>query len=197
MEISKIHNLEKMGLNLEVKKTQRSNHKNDVEQQDEFDKNKIKEISQDITYFKYIFYESYVYNQLFNISTFLYFDKKVFLERYHATRKQINNLVLFRRKISNINNMTNIKNNKNINNIKNNNSIHTVDYDIKNLVFEGGGAKGMAYVGVQESLQKLNIYKHINNYAGSSAGAITASLLYQGVDHNLLKGILSNLDASK
>ena len=64
-------------------------------------------------------------------------------------------------------------------------------------MFEGGGSKGMAYVGVLESLQKIDIYKHIKNFVGSSAGAITASLLYLGINSETLNDILKKLDAGE
>lgn len=58
------------------------------------------------------------------------------------------------------------------------------NYDIKNLVFEGGGIKSLAYLGAVETLTKQ--YVDINNIkrvGGSSAGAITALLL--GLDYSL------------
>jgi len=46
-----------------------------------------------------------------------------------------------------------------------------------NLVFEGGGIKGIAYAGALEVLEKENILSDIKRVAGTSAGAITATLL--------------------
>ena len=58
-------------------------------------------------------------------------------------------------------------------------NLYDINYDICNFVFEGGGTKGLAYVGLMEELKKLNMYDtNILNFAGSSAGAITASILY-------------------
>jgi NTE family protein len=51
---------------------------------------------------------------------------------------------------------------------------------ITNLVFEGGGAKGSAYAGCIEVLDSLGGYKAVSRVAGTSAGAITASLLACG-----------------
>lgn len=48
---------------------------------------------------------------------------------------------------------------------------------IKNLVFEGGGVKGVAYIGAIEVLSEKNLLKDITGVAGNSAGAITACLL--------------------
>jgi NTE family protein len=50
-------------------------------------------------------------------------------------------------------------------------------YPFKNLVFKGGGMKGSAYIGVIEELYDLNLMQQIERVAGSSAGAITATLL--------------------
>ena len=50
----------------------------------------------------------------------------------------------------------------------------------RNLVFEGGGVKGIAYVGAWEVLQKKGILKDIKRVGGTSAGAINALLLALG-----------------
>src|SRR5260370_40255588 len=51
------------------------------------------------------------------------------------------------------------------------------DYQYKNLVFEGGGVKGVAYGGVFEVLEQRQITPQIESVAGTSAGAITAAML--------------------
>jgi NTE family protein len=50
----------------------------------------------------------------------------------------------------------------------------------RNLVFEGGGVKGIAYAGALEVLEKENILPDIKPVGGTSAGAITAVLLALG-----------------
>ena len=50
-------------------------------------------------------------------------------------------------------------------------------YIFKNLVFEGGGVKGTAYGGAIYILENKNIIKNIKRVAGTSAGAITATLI--------------------
>jgi NTE family protein len=50
-------------------------------------------------------------------------------------------------------------------------------YHFKNLVFEGGGVKGIAYVGAMEVLEKRGILQDILRVGGASAGAINAVLL--------------------
>ncbi len=53
----------------------------------------------------------------------------------------------------------------------------THDYPYKNLVFEGGGVKGVAYGGVFEVLEQKQITPQIESVAGTSAGAITATMM--------------------
>src|SRR3989344_159977 len=53
-------------------------------------------------------------------------------------------------------------------------------YNFKNLVFEGGGIKGLAYAGALRILEQKEIVQKIEKVAGTSAGAITASLLAVG-----------------
>src|SRR5215510_11726969 len=52
----------------------------------------------------------------------------------------------------------------------------------RNLVFEGGGVKGIAYAGALEVLEQQNIMPDIKRVAGTSAGAITATLVALGAD---------------
>ena len=53
----------------------------------------------------------------------------------------------------------------------------TNKYHFKNLVFEGGGVKGIAYVGALEVLSKEGILANIERVAGTSAGAMVAVLV--------------------
>ncbi len=50
----------------------------------------------------------------------------------------------------------------------------------RNLVFEGGGIKGVAYGGALKELSNMGILQKITRVAGASAGAITAVLLAVG-----------------
>jgi NTE family protein len=54
------------------------------------------------------------------------------------------------------------------------------DYIFRNLVFEGGGVKGITYGGALYELEQKGILKNIKRVAGTSAGAITAVLLAVG-----------------
>ena len=53
----------------------------------------------------------------------------------------------------------------------------SVSRKFKNLVFEGGGVKGIAYVGALQVLEQEEVLEDIENVAGTSAGAITAALV--------------------
>jgi len=48
---------------------------------------------------------------------------------------------------------------------------------IRNLVFEGGGVRGIAYVGAMKALKQAGVLKHVKRFCGTSAGAITAWLM--------------------
>lgn len=61
----------------------------------------------------------------------------------------------------------------------------------ENLVFEGGGTKGLAYCGALQILEERGILKGIKGYAGSSAGAITATLMAVGYSVDELSDIVS------
>ena len=69
-----------------------------------------------------------------------------------------------------------------------------MSYIFKNLVFEGGGAKGIAYLGATEVLKKKGILKNIKRIGGASAGAINALLLGLHYSNDELKEIFMNLD---
>ena len=70
----------------------------------------------------------------------------------------------------------------------------TNKYHFKNLVFEGGGVKGIAYVGALEVLDQEGILKDINRVAGTSAGAMVAVLVGLGYSAAELRDILWNLN---
>ena len=69
---------------------------------------------------------------------------------------------------------------------------------ISNLVFAGGGVKGIAYLGALERLEERGLdLKNIKRVGGASAGAITGLLI--GLSYNLqqARDILFNLDFNK
>ncbi|MEC0227572.1 patatin-like phospholipase family protein [Paenibacillus alba] len=72
-------------------------------------------------------------------------------------------------------------------------------YQFKNLIFEGGGVLGVAYVGVLEVLtdKNYNILPNIERAGGTSAGAIVALLV--GLNYSLdeVRKEMENLDLSE
>lgn len=70
-------------------------------------------------------------------------------------------------------------------------------YPYRNLVFEGGGVKGIAYGGALEVLEQSAITPQIERVAGTSAGAITATMVSLGYTANEFIEIMMNLDFSK
>ncbi|MBU0595681.1 patatin-like phospholipase family protein [Candidatus Bipolaricaulota bacterium] len=67
-------------------------------------------------------------------------------------------------------------------------------YPFRNLVFEGGGVKGIAYVGALEVLEKKGILDQIERVGGTSAGAINAVLLALGYSRRKMLEILLKMD---
>ena len=67
-------------------------------------------------------------------------------------------------------------------------------YKFKNLVFEGGGVKGIAYVGALKVLEQENILSKIKRVAGTSAGAFVAVLVGLGYTYKDLKKILWDIN---
>jgi len=70
-------------------------------------------------------------------------------------------------------------------------------YNFRNLVFEGGGVKGIAYVGALEVLEQKEILPSIIRVAGTSAGAITAGLLAAGFNSDEIFDIMKNTNFKK
>lgn len=67
-------------------------------------------------------------------------------------------------------------------------------HSISNLVFEGGGVRGIAYGGALEALAKATLLPNIQRAAGTSAGAITACLValkYSAVE---ISQIIANMN---
>lgn len=58
--------------------------------------------------------------------------------------------------------------------------LEDIDHHYENLVFEGGGVKGLALAAAVMELKKLGILDDITRFAGSSAGAIVAAGLAIG-----------------
>ena len=67
----------------------------------------------------------------------------------------------------------------------------------RNLIFEGGGVKGIAYVGAMQVIEQRNILKNIRRVGGTSAGAINALLFALGFDITSQRHILESTDFKK
>lgn len=67
-------------------------------------------------------------------------------------------------------------------------------YHFKNLVFEGGGVKGIAYVGALEELDKEGILNDIERVAGTSAGAMVAVMVALRYTAEEVRQVLWDLD---
>ena len=67
-------------------------------------------------------------------------------------------------------------------------------YPFQNLIFEGGGVKGIAYVGAMEVLEEKGILDRIVRVGGTSAGAITATLIGLGYSVEEMEELLRALD---
>jgi NTE family protein len=67
-------------------------------------------------------------------------------------------------------------------------------YHFRNLVFEGGGVKGIAYVGAMEVLRRKGILAGIERVGGTSAGAINATMFALGFSIAEQNRILRKLD---
>lgn len=67
-------------------------------------------------------------------------------------------------------------------------------YHFRNLVFEGGGVKGIAYIGAMQVLEEKGILPGIQRVGGTSVGAINALLFALGFDNNEQRKILWELN---
>jgi len=67
-------------------------------------------------------------------------------------------------------------------------------YHFRNLVFEGGGVKGIAYIGAMQVLEEKGILHSIRRVGGTSVGAINALLFTLGFNNNEQRKVLWQLD---
>lgn len=63
----------------------------------------------------------------------------------------------------------------------------------KNLVFEGGGVRGLAYAGAVGVLEEKNIIKNIEKVAGTSAGSIMALMISLGYNAGEIDSMMRSL----
>ena len=69
-----------------------------------------------------------------------------------------------------------------------------VSYPFRNLVLEGGGVKGIAYAGAFQALADQGILDKLGPIAGTSAGAITATLVALRYTPDQIRTLVFNLD---
>lgn len=67
----------------------------------------------------------------------------------------------------------------------------------RNLVFEGGGVKGIAYIGAMSILDQRGILQHIKRAGGTSAGAINALIFALGFNMLEQREIMASTDFKK
>ena len=67
-------------------------------------------------------------------------------------------------------------------------------YHFRNLVFEGGGVKGIAYVGAMQVLKDKGVLAAIERVGGTSAGAINATMFALGFSVEEQRTVLNRLD---
>ena len=67
-------------------------------------------------------------------------------------------------------------------------------YQFRNLIFEGGGVKGIAYIGAMKVLEEKGVMENVLRVGGTSAGAINATLVALGFTNDEQRGILQKLD---
>ncbi len=67
-------------------------------------------------------------------------------------------------------------------------------YHFRNLVFEGGGVKGIAYLGAMQVLEEKGIVADLKRVGGTSVGAINALLLALGYGNEEQRKILWQMD---
>ncbi|XP_022095676.1 uncharacterized protein LOC110981937 isoform X1 [Acanthaster planci] len=75
--------------------------------------------------------------------------------------------------------------------------LSSYDYHWHNVVFEGGGNKGLAYCGAVRVLEETGIWSQVKRIAGTSAGAMTAGLLAVGYNSHDLEAFLKQPDLQK
>ncbi|MGA8165131.1 MAG: tetratricopeptide repeat protein [Waddliaceae bacterium] len=70
-------------------------------------------------------------------------------------------------------------------------------YPPENLVFKGGGPKGIAYVGAMRALEKENALRDLIRVAGTSAGAINSAFIACGYNAEELEIVLRETDLTR
>jgi NTE family protein len=77
------------------------------------------------------------------------------------------------------------------------NNISYGQHQIKNLVFEGGGIRGVAYAGALQELEDRQMLYNVQRVAGTSAGAIAATLVALGYSPSEISEEIAGLNIKK
>lgn len=67
-------------------------------------------------------------------------------------------------------------------------------HEVKYLSFEGGGGKGLAYLGALAAIQERGILNQLKGVSGSSAGAITALMISCGYSYREVRDFMTGKD---
>ncbi len=76
-------------------------------------------------------------------------------------------------------------------------AVFSSEPQVKNLIFEGAGIRGIAYAGVVAELEKQSIMQHVEKVGGTSAGAIVATLVALDYNSNEIARIISSTKMHK
>ena len=71
------------------------------------------------------------------------------------------------------------------------------DHIYRNLVFKGGGVRGIAYMGALEALEEAGVVENIERTAATSSGAVAAALLSFRLPISETLALFNTLDMSK
>lgn len=69
--------------------------------------------------------------------------------------------------------------------------------EINNLVFGGGGIKGIAFIGVLKKLEEKNVLKNIKRFAGTSIGSLIITMYLVGMTPDEIKDYIYRYDFKK
>lgn len=73
--------------------------------------------------------------------------------------------------------------------------MHSIMANYRNLVFKGGGVRGIAYLGALEYLFEQDLMRRVERVAGTSVGAITAAAVALNFDEfSMIKEKVQSLD---
>ncbi|HEX6192861.1 MAG TPA: patatin-like phospholipase family protein [Chitinophagaceae bacterium] len=75
--------------------------------------------------------------------------------------------------------------------------IHSQQNQIKNLVFEGAGMRGIAYCGILNELESRGLMQHIEKVGGTSAGALMALTVSLGYNAEEIREIIGTTNFKK